>query len=108
MHSELFKRFALRNSFTDDGVLIPPIPVNRDVTILQYIVIFIAAIQYNTPDKNIDILLIAIYCDILQDIATFIAFKVVSIQLLHHKSLVTMNIQCNFLLFYMFLLSFYC
>ena len=39
----------------------------------------------NTPDKNIDILLIAIYCDILQYIATFIAFKVVSIRLLHHK-----------------------
>ena len=42
-------------------------------------------IQYNMPDKNIDILLIAIYCDILQYIATFIAFKVVSIRLLHHK-----------------------
>ena len=38
----------------------------RDVTILQYITIFIAAIQYNTPDKNIDILLIAIYCNISQ------------------------------------------
>ena len=49
-----------------------------DVTILQY-TIFIATIQYNTPNKNIDILLIAIYCDILQYIATFIAFKVVNI-----------------------------
>ena len=38
--------------------------------------------QCNTPDKNIDILLIA---DILQYIATFIAFKVVSIQLLYYK-----------------------
>ena len=36
----------------------------RDATILQYnylyIAIFTTAIQYNTPDKNIDILLIAI------------------------------------------------
>ena len=30
----------------------------RDVTtILQYIAIFITAIQYNTPDKNVDIFL---------------------------------------------------
>ena len=39
----------------------------RDATILQYIdiiAIFATAIQYNTPDKNIDILLIAIYCNI--------------------------------------------
>ena len=38
----------------------------RDATILQYInilAISIAAIQYNTPDKNIDILLLAIYCN---------------------------------------------
>ena len=42
----------------------------RDATILQYIdkiryiAISVAAIQYNTPYKNIDILLIAIYCNI--------------------------------------------
>ena len=42
----------------------------KNATILQYIniriAVSIAAIQYNTPDKNIDILLIAIYCNILQ------------------------------------------
>ena len=53
------------------------IHVTKDATILQYIAISIAAIQYNTPDKNIDI---------LQYIATFIAFKVVSIRLLHYKN----------------------
>ena len=34
--------------------------------IYRYIAISIAAIQYNTPDKNIDILLIAMYYNILQ------------------------------------------
>ena len=43
---------------------------------LQYITISIAAIQYNMPDKNIDILLIA----------TFTAFKIVRIRLLHYKN----------------------
>ena len=39
----------------------------RDVTILQYIdILQYSLLQYNTTDKNIDILLIAIYCDILQ------------------------------------------
>ena len=57
-----------------------------NISICTYIAISIAAMQYNTPYKNIDILLIAIYCDILQYIATFIAFKVVSIRLLHYKN----------------------
>ena len=35
----------------------------RDATILQYIAIFIATIQYNTNDKDIDIIA---YCNILQ------------------------------------------
>ena len=39
---------------------------HRDATILPYIAIFTTAIQYNTPDKNINILLIAIYCNVLQ------------------------------------------
>ena len=61
----------------------------RDATILQYIdILQYSLLQYNTIRlmKNIDILHIAIYCDILQYIATFFAFQVVRIQLLHCKN----------------------
>ena len=54
----------------------------KDATILQYIdiiAIFATAIQYNT----IRLIKISIYC-LLQYIATFIAFKVVSVRLLHY------------------------
>ena len=51
---------------------------------MQYIAISIAAIQYNTPDKNIDICLLYI--------AAYIAFKVVNIRLLHYKNDCT---SCN-------------
>ena len=46
----------------------------RDETILQYIDILHCLLQYNTIrlKENINILHIAIYCDILQYIAMFI------------------------------------
>ena len=54
----------------------------RDATILQYIdILQHLLLQYNT----ICLIKISIYC-LLQYIATFIAFKVVSIRLLHYKN----------------------
>ena len=55
----------------------------------------IAAIQYNMPDKNIDILLIAIYCNMLPSklyVSDYYTTKMTG-------PLVT--IHNNFLLFYM-------
>ena len=61
-----------------------------DATILQYIdILQYLLLQYNTIcliKILIRILLIVIYCDILQYIATLIAFKAVSIRLLHYKN----------------------
>ena len=60
-----------------NGTYVYTLGMQQYYNLLIYFAIFTTAIQYNIPDKNIDI---------LQYIATFIAFKVVSIQLLHYKN----------------------
>ena len=66
---------SLVTSYCSCNFLMMTIRYVHNITIYRYIAIFIGAIQYNTPDKN---------C-ILQYITTVIAFKVISIQLLHYK-----------------------
>ena len=74
---------------------------SRDETILQYIdILQYFLLQYNTIRlKNIDILYVAIYCDILQ------CLLFLKLYIFNHYTakmtgpLVTWNIQSSFLLF---------